>query len=301
MSQNRQTILRVEGLSKNYGAFEAVKKVSFSIEEGEVFGLLGPNGAGKTTIISSIVTLVEPTEGSITVGGVDLKKEPDKAKESIGFVPQELIHYGFFNVLEILRYHASYYGVVLEKKRLEDLLDKVGLWEHRKKMVSQLSGGMKRRLLLVKALLHRPKLFLLDEPTAGVDVELRETLWKFILGLKEEGMSILLTTHYLEEAERLCDRVGILHHGKIKRVDRTETLLKEHSSKRVTVILSHPIERVVHPLLKNQGDYHLDFSMPNEMPLLQVLEEGNIPLQAIRDVNVKVGTLRDVMENVLNL
>lgn len=292
--------LSIENFTKDYGAFRAVDGVSFKVYPGEIFGLLGPNGAGKTTIISTLVTLENLTSGLIKVFGLDLTKEPSRAKGAIGFVPQELIHYGFFSVVEILHYHITYYGMRLDKGYLKTLLERFQLDEHQDKLVSQLSGGMKRRLIIVKALLHRPKLLLLDEPTAGVDVELRASLWQLIREFREEGMAILLTTHYLEEAERLCDRIGVLDQGKLKRVDKTETLLQEHSSKKVTFVLSHPVGDVTHPLLKAQSDHHLDFQLPNAMPLLKVIREANIPFDHIRDVNIKVGTLEDVMKNILS-
>ncbi|NRA90934.1 MAG: ABC transporter ATP-binding protein, partial [Simkaniaceae bacterium] len=215
------TPLKIKNLTKSYGKVVAVDDASFEIHPGEVFGLLGPNGAGKTTIISNIVTLQAFSKGVIEVFGIDIQKNPRLAKSHIGFVPQELIHHGFFSVEEILKYNASYFGIPLDKDHLKYLLDKLHLYHHRKKLVNQLSGGMKRRLLIIKALMHKPKLLLLDEPTAGVDIELRASLWKFIQELKKDNLSILLTTHYLEEAERLCDRIGILNQGVLKKVDTT--------------------------------------------------------------------------------
>ena len=294
------TPLKIAHLEKKYGKLVAVDDVGFEIKPGEVFGLLGPNGARKTTIISSIVTLQAPTKGSIEVFGIDIRKNPDLAKSFIGFVPQELIHHGFFSVEEILKFHANYYGIKVDKDYLQYLLEKLHLWHHRKKLVNQLSGGMKRRLLIVKALTHQPKILLLDEPTAGVDIELRASLWDFIQELKENEMSILLTTHYLEEAERLCDRIGILNHGRLQRVDSTEKLLKEHSSKKITLILSKPIPTITHPRLISQSDHYIDFKIPNEMPLNLLFKEAKIPLDHIQDINIKVGTLEDVMHNVLN-
>jgi ABC-2 type transport system ATP-binding protein len=292
--------LSIRNLNKYYDSNHAVNDVSFDIYPGEVFGLLGPNGAGKTSIISTIMTLQDPTSGLIKVFGIDVTKNPRKAKQYIGFVPQELIHHGFFTVEEILRYHTAYYGIHMDKAHLYYLLEKLQLFKQRHKLVNQLSGGMKRRLLILKALLHRPQLLLLDEPTAGVDIELRSSLWQFIQELKQENISILLTTHYLEEAERLCDRIGILDQGQLRRTDKTKKLLQEHSSKKVTFILSESIPKILHPLLTAQGDHHIDFQMPNEMPLSQVMQEANIPFDIIQDVNIKVGTLEDVMENILN-
>lgn len=293
------TPLVIRNLTKKYGRLVAVEGVSFKIHPGEVFGLLGPNGAGKTTIISNIVTLQTFSKGSIKVFGIDIQKNPRLAKAHIGFVPQELIHHGFFTVEEILKYHATYFGIPINKEHLKYLLDRLHLYHHRKKLVSQLSGGMKRRLLIIKALLHQPKLLLLDEPTAGVDVELRASLWQFIKELKKDNLSILLTTHYLEEAEILCDRIGILNHGRLKKVDTTEEMLQKYSSKKVTFALCSPLKIVSHPFLTTQTDHHLDFQVPNEMPLSQLFQETSIPLSCIQDINIKMGTLEDVMQTIL--
>lgn len=292
--------LKISHLTKCFDKLVAVDDVSFEIKPGEVFGLLGPNGAGKTTIISSIVTLLSQTKGTIEVFGTDVRKNPRLAKTHLGFVPQELIHHGFFTVEEILKYHATYFGIKVDQANLQYLLEKLHLWHHRKKLVNQLSGGMKRRLLIIKALIHKPKVLLLDEPTAGVDIELRASLWDFIQELKQEEMSILLTTHYLEEAEHLCDRIGILNGGRLQRADATEKLLKEHSSKKVTLILTHKLPAINHPLLTAQSDHYLDFKVLNEMPLNSLFQEAKIPLDAIQDINIKMGTLEDVMYNILN-
>ena len=291
--------LKISNLVKKYDHVLAVKDVSFEIQPGEIFGLLGPNGAGKTTIISSIVTLQTPSSGTIEVCGVDVQKNPRKAKSYLGFVPQELIHHGFFTVEEILQFHVMYYGILANQKDVAYFLKKLHLWNHRKKLVSQLSGGMKRRLLIIKALMHRPKLLLLDEPTAGVDVELRASLWDFIQELKKEGLSILLTTHYLEEAERLCDRIGILNRGELQKVDATSKLLKEYSSKRVTVVISSPLEPVTHPQLTKQSERHLEFKIPNESPLNFLFKEAKIPLDLIEDIQIKLGNLEDVMHTFI--
>ena len=289
--------LSIEGLTKSFGSITAVHKVSFDIHPGEVFGLLGPNGAGKTTIISSIMTLQNVTEGKISVFGVDVQRNPRQAKVHIGYVPQELIQHGFFTVEEILKYHASYYGIKAKKDYIHYLLEKLHLFEHRKKLVTHLSGGMKRRLLIVKALLHKPKLLLLDEPTAGVDIELRMTLWQFIQELKQEKISILLTTHYLEEAEQLCDRIAILSQGTIKKVDTKKNMLDAHSSKRITIRLSSPLASYHHPMLKKNASNELQFSVANDYPISELLK--TFPQDLIDDIQIKVGTLEDVMENVL--
>ena len=166
-------VLKIENLVKNYGSFRAVNKVSFEVHSGEIFGLLGPNGAGKTSIISTITTVEKPTAGSITINDMNLNQHEKKVKAIIGVVPQETITHGYFNIAEILTFHSGYYGLMNNKVKIEELMKKLELWDHRHKRVRQLSGGMKRRLMIAKALVHSPRLLLLDEPTAGVDVELR--------------------------------------------------------------------------------------------------------------------------------
>lgn len=218
-------MLEVKNLTKRFGGKKVVDGVSFSIKPGEIFGLLGPNGAGKTTLISMIMTLQEPDEGEVWVNGVRVADDPKRAKRLLGFVPQELIDYHFFSVEQVLTYHFGYHGFFGQKKRIEELLKRFALWEKRDAKVGTLSGGMKRRLLIVKALLHKPKVLLLDEPSAGVDIELRQSLWALVRELRDEGVAILLTTHYLEEAEELCDRVAFLGKGKVRRMDTTTAFL----------------------------------------------------------------------------
>lgn len=291
--------LSISRLTKKYGQIAAVSDVSFGIQPGEVFGLLGPNGAGKTTIISNIVTLQEPSSGSIKVFGIDVAKEPLAAKQMLGFVPQELIHHGFFTAREILRFHARYYGIRGAEEHIVYLLKKLQLWNHRNHLVNQMSGGMKRRLLIAKALLHEPKLLLLDEPTAGVDIELRVSLWQFIQELKKDNISILLTTHYLEEAERLCDRIGILNHGQIQLIEKTDVLVRDHALKTVTVYLRSPIPPVAHSYVTEQNEEAIVLQVPNSEPLPRVFGAVGISFDIVKDMDIRKGSLEDVMEKVL--
>ena len=194
MSESKALI--INELVKNYGAVAAVNNVSFSVDKGEIFGLLGPNGAGKTSIISIITTLEKPSQGQVQVFGHNVVTDSLITKKQVGVVHQEVINSGFFDVEEILNFQSGYYGKRKNKERIDYLLHKLALYPHRHKKVKQLSGGMKRRLMIAKALVHEPQLLLLDEPTAGVDIELRETLWDFVRELRQQGISILLTTHY---------------------------------------------------------------------------------------------------------
>jgi ABC-2 type transport system ATP-binding protein len=210
--------------------FLAVDDVSLGIEEGEFFGLLGPNGAGKTTMISMLAGLTRPTSGSASVLGSDVQKDFAAARRKLGVVPQELVFDPFFNVREALRIQSGYFGVKNNDAWIDELLESLGLADKANANMRQLSGGMKRRVLVAQALVHKPPVIVLDEPTAGVDVELRQTLWQFIAKLNKEGHTVLLTTHYLEEAEALCGRIAMLKSGRIVALDHTSTLLKAASS-----------------------------------------------------------------------
>ncbi len=212
------------------GTHRALDGVSFSIEAGEFFGLLGPNGAGKTTLISILAGLTRATEGSVRVLGHDVISDYAAARQSLGIVPQELVFDPFFSVRETLRIQSGYFGVANNNAWIDELLSELGLADKADANMRQLSGGMKRRVLVAQALVHRPPVIVLDEPTAGVDVELRQTLWRFISRLNREGHTVLLTTHYLEEAEALCGRIAMLKQGRMVALDKTSALLSGTAS-----------------------------------------------------------------------
>ena len=207
------------------GEFQALDQVNFQIEPGEFFGLLGPNGAGKTTLISILAGLARATQGRVRVMGHDVRDDYAQARQSLGIVPQELVFDPFFSVRETLRIQSGYFGIHHNDAWIDELLSELGLADKADANMRQLSGGMKRRVLVAQALVHRPPVIVLDEPTAGVDVELRQPLWKFIARLNREGHTVLLTTHYLEEAEALCGRIAMLKSGKVVALDRTSSLL----------------------------------------------------------------------------
>jgi ABC-2 type transport system ATP-binding protein len=223
-----------QSVSKTYstarGSFKALDGVSFDIEEGEFFGLLGPNGAGKTTLISILAGLARASSGSVLVHGNDVHKQYAQARRQLGVVPQELVFDPFFTVRASLRIQSGYFGVKNNDAWIDELLSSLGLADKATSNMRQLSGGMKRRVLVAQALVHRPPVIVLDEPTAGVDVELRQTLWQFIAKLNREGHTVLLTTHYLEEAEALCSRIAMLKAGKVVALERTSDLLQAASS-----------------------------------------------------------------------
>ena len=223
--------LRIDKLVKRYGDFTAVDGISFDVPEGEFFGLLGPNGAGKTTTINSIVGLSTITAGSIQVFGLDVEKDWRAARRTVGLSPQEYNFDRYLNIRDVLLYQAGYYGFNGKaiEKRADDLLERFDLASKAKQPFTRLSGGMKRRLTIARALMHQPRLLILDEPTAGVDVELRIELWSFLQELNRNGTTIILTTHYLEEAEELCTRIGIIEAGKIVALESTKKLIGERS------------------------------------------------------------------------
>jgi len=207
------------------GTLRALDGISFDIEQGEFFGLLGPNGAGKTTLISILAGLTRASQGTVRVMGHDVVADYAAARRALGIVPQELVFDPFFSVRETLRIQSGYFGVTGNDAWIDQLLAELGLADKAQANMRQLSGGMKRRVLVAQALVHRPPVIVLDEPTAGVDVELRQTLWKFIARLNREGHTVLLTTHYLEEAEALCGRIAMLKHGRVVALDKTSALL----------------------------------------------------------------------------
>lgn len=293
--------LEITNLRKAYkgGTVEAVRGVSFTVNPGEIFGLLGPNGAGKTTIISTITTLEKPSDGSVKVFGVEVSEDPMFTKKQLGVVHQEVINSGFFSVEEILTFHSGYYGIRKNTERIHYLLQKLSLFEHRQKKVKQLSGGMKRRLMIAKALVHTPKLLLLDEPTAGVDIGLRENLWKFVEELRDGGMSILLTTHYLEEAEQLCDRVGIINSGSLVALGNTKEIIRQYSHKRIRVILTEKHEVITPYLVETVGEEYL-FVVPQNKALGEFLSEVGIPTALIKDIQIEEGDLEEAFLKIVS-
>ena len=223
-----------QSVSKSFtnarGTFTALDQVSFDIQSGEFFGLLGPNGAGKTTLISILAGLLKSSSGAIRVHDLDVQTQSQQVRKLLGVVPQELVFDPFFTVREALKFQSGYFGVTGNDAWIDELLENLGLADKANHNMRQLSGGMKRRVLVAQALVHKPPVIVLDEPTAGVDVELRQTLWQFVARLNREGHTVLLTTHYLEEAEALCSRIAMLKLGKVVALDDTSTLLKNASS-----------------------------------------------------------------------
>ncbi len=250
--------LAVSGLTKTYRRAKhvthALTDVSFDVAEGEIFGLLGPNGAGKSTLIGVLSGIVVPDSGTISVLGHDVLTEPRLAKTAIGIVPQEITFDPFFTVREILRQQSGYYGLLKNDAWIDELLEKLGLADKADEKVSGLSGGMKRRVLIGQALVHKPPVIVLDEPTAGVDVELRHRLWDLMREFNAKGHTIILTTHYLEEAQALCARIALLNHGKLAALDSTKQLLQRFSGDRLKfTLVSGALPASLTALMNNLG------------------------------------------------
>jgi ABC-2 type transport system ATP-binding protein len=240
-----QPILDVRNLNKTYaGGFEALKDVSLEIEHGEIFGLLGPNGAGKTTLISIVCGIVNPTSGTVLVGGHDIVRDYRVTRSMIGLVPQELPVETFETVWNTASFSRGLFGKPPDPEHIEKVLRSLSLWDKKDSPIIGLSGGMKRRVLIAKALAHEPELLFLDEPTAGVDVELRKAMWNVVRELRESGVTVILTTHYIEEAEQMADRVGVINHGEVILVRETASLMRELGKKQLSLVLNEPLPAI---------------------------------------------------------
>jgi ABC-2 type transport system ATP-binding protein len=245
--------VETEALVKRYPKVEALAGVSLRIEAGEIFALLGPNGAGKTTWISIVCGLARATSGHARVLGHDVVRDPMAARRIVGLVPQEVNFDPFFTPREVLRFQMGYFGVPADEGRIDELLAAMALSDKANVTSRELSGGMRRRLLIAKALVHRPKVAFLDEPTAGVDIALRKDLWAYVRKLRAEGTTIVLTTHYLEEAEELADRVGVIDRGRLITVDKPDALMKQHGNKQVRFTLAEPLAGALPEKLRALG------------------------------------------------
>ncbi|MBE0465333.1 MAG: ABC transporter ATP-binding protein [Halomonadaceae bacterium] len=242
-------IISINGLNKTYeGGFQALTRVDLSIQRGEIFALLGPNGAGKTTLISVVCGLVNPTEGRVVIDGFDSVTHYRQARERIGLVPQELTNEAFETVWNTVSFSRGLFGKAPNPAHIEKVLKSLALWDKRDNRLMTLSGGMKRRVLIAKALSHEPRILFLDEPTAGVDVELRRDMWEVVRGLRESGVTIILTTHYIEEAEEMADRIGVINRGEIVLVEEKAALMQKLGSKQLTLQLQTPLRELPNTL-----------------------------------------------------
>ena len=292
--------IEIKNLSKVYdNGFKALNNINLQINKGEIFAMLGPNGAGKTSLISIICGIVKPTSGKITVENFDIIKDYRETRSRIGLVPQELTLEQFETVFNNVSYSRGLYGKKPDPKHIEKVLRQLTLWDKKDLKLRQLSGGMKRRVLIAKALSHEPQILFLDEPTAGVDVELRQEMWKVVKSLRETGVTIILTTHYIEEAEAIADRVGVINQGEIIVVEEKNELLKKMGHKRLTVELQEEIKNIPVSLKK----YRLEIGN-NRMSLdytynLSEKQTGitNL-LQDIKDSGLKLKDLKTEQSNL---
>ena len=297
-------VVEIEGLTKDYPRRElpplrALDGVSLRIEKGAIFALLGPNGAGKTTLIGCVAGLVRATAGWARVCGHDVVSEYRQARRAVGLVPQEINFDPFLTVEESLRYQAGYFGVRLGAKRIEEILGALGLAEKRRENTRTLSGGMKRRLLIAKALAHDPAVLFLDEPTAGVDVSLRRDLWAYVRGLRARGTTIVLTTHYLDEAEELADRIALIDHGKLLLEAEKQDLLRRFGKRMLRLTLSEPAARLPEALVARaaslvENGLVLEVTQPLGDDLGPVLAEVLAAGLHVRDIETRRTDLEDI-------
>ena len=291
--------------SKKSPSKTALNSIDLKIKKGSFFGLLGPNGAGKSTIINILAGLTNKTSGQVKISGIDVDQNPQEAKFKIGIVPQELVIDPFFSVRETLEIYAGYYGIKESDRRTDEIIKALGLSDKANAMPRSLSGGMKRRLLVAKALVHKPEILVLDEPTAGVDVELRTQLWKYVKKLNEEGTTILLTTHYLEEAEELCDEIAVINHGSVIAMDRKENLMKLLSRKEliiscaevVQVDLSIFAELEAKKLADNKISIIYDPEKTEVEKIIRIVLDNKIE---IKDILTKQPDLEEIFKHLIN-
>ena len=300
--------ISINNLSKIYSnEFQALNNINLDIKKGEIFALLGPNGAGKSTLINIICGIVSPTSGKITVNNFDIISNYKKARSLIGIVPQELTVEAFETVFDNVSYSRGLYGKSSNPQYIESLLKELSLWDKKSNRLRELSGGMKRRILIAKALSHEPKILFLDEPTASVDVELRKDMWEVVKKLKSKGVTIILTTHYIEEAEEIADRVGIINKGKIILVDEKNDLIKKMGQKKLIIDLQSSIKFLPILLknfnleLNNEGNkiiYTYDTKNENTgiTSLLQTLRDEGIKL---KDINTQQSSLENIFINLV--
>ena len=300
--------ISINNLSKVYdNGFEALKKINLNIKKGEIFAMLGPNGAGKTTLISIICGIVRPSSGKVRVDQFDIIDDYRETRTKIGLVPQELTLEQFETVFNNVSYSRGLYGKKPNPNHIEKILRQLSLWDKKDQRLRQLSGGMKRRVLIAKALSHEPEILFLDEPTAGVDVELRQDMWKVVQSLRNTGVTIILTTHYIEEAEAIADRVGVINQGEIIVVDQTKELLKKMGHKKLTVDLQEEISEIPAELGKYNltlGEnktsvdyiYNVKEKQTGITNLLQDLKDSGLKL---RDLKTEQSTLEKIFVNLV--
>lgn len=292
--------IKLTQVHKHFGALHALKGIDLAIEQGEFFALLGPNGAGKSTLINLMAGLLRPTSGSLSVMGFDVVSQYQQARHALGVVPQELVFDPFFNVREMLRFQAGYFGKGPENDAwIDEIIESLGLTDKAHTNMRRLSGGMKRRALIAQALAHKPPVIVLDEPTAGVDVELRHTLWEFIKRLNREGHTIILTTHYLEEAEELCSRVALLKKGEVIALDTTKNLLASIPGKNLRLRLNGTLPTSLLGMVRHQDQQEYMLSLNEIGQVEYVLSQLRSAAVMIEDMQLIEPDLEDVFVDLV--
>ncbi len=306
--QRMTPIISIRGLEKTYASgFRALKGVDLDIRKGEIFALLGPNGAGKTTLISIVCGIVNASAGSVTADGHDIVRDYRAARSRIGLVPQELSTDAFESVWATVRFSRGLFGKPPNDAHLEKVLRELSLWDKKDSKIMALSGGMKRRVLIAKALAHEPSILFLDEPTAGVDVELRHDMWNMVRALRENGTTIILTTHYIEEAEEMADRVGVINHGELVLVEDKATLMRKLGKRQLAVTLQQPMDAVPQaladlPLELGEGGHALVYTYDVQREdtgiagLLRRLGEQGVEF---KDLNTSESSLEDIFVSLV--
>ena len=302
------TLIKIDNVRKSYaGGFEALKGVNLEIKKGEILALLGPNGAGKTTLINAICGIVIPTSGTITVDGFDVVKDYRQTRSLIGLVPQELTLEAFEKVFQNVSYTRGLYGKKKDPAFIEKILKDLSLWDKKDNRLRELSGGMKRRALIAKALSHEPKILFLDEPTAGVDINLRRDMWRVVLELQKKGVTIILTTHYIEEAEAIADRVSVINHGEIIITDNKADLMQKMGQKMLTIELQEPVSQIPPALqayklsIIKEGNaltysYNSQAESTGITTLLQEIKQAGLKL---KDLQSSQTSLENIFEQLL--
>jgi ABC-2 type transport system ATP-binding protein len=303
------SIITISGLTKSYASgFQALKGIDLSIEEGEIFALLGPNGAGKTTLISIVCGNVRPGGGSVSVAGHDIVRDYRGARSAIGLVPQELSTDQFERVIDTVAFSRGLFGKPRNDATIEKVLRDLSLWDKRHNRILELSGGMKRRVMIAKALSHEPRVLFLDEPTAGVDVELRRDMWKLIGELRQTGVTIILTTHYIEEAEEMSDRVGVINKGELVLVEDKDALMRKLGKKTLTITLSEPLSDVPGELAEwgvsleaegNEMEYLFDTRAERTGVSSLLRKLGDLGI-AYKDLNTQQSSLEDIFVSLVH-
>ncbi len=289
------------GVSKQFGALKVLDNVSFEVAQGDFFALLGPNGAGKTTLISILGGITRASAGEVRVMGHDVVKDYRQARANVGIVPQELVFDPFFTVRETLRFQSGYFGLRHNDDWIDEILTQLGLSEKAETNMRRLSGGMKRRVMVAQALVHRPPVIVLDEPTAGVDVELRQSLWAFIRQLNEAGHTIVLTTHYLEEAETLCNRIAMLKQGKLIALEDKEVLLGHGNARRLMIkTRAESLPAALRPLLLSQKDDVYELRLTDCSQLENILAELRQAGIVLKDIEIGKPDLEEIFVEMMN-